>query len=354
MATLITESAVTFDVEGVFYNPRMRMNRDISIAVCRALKLSDYLDGLSASGARGLRVSREAHVEKVTMNDVNPVACERIKENIARNNLTGCEAACCNANALMSQRHFQAVDLDPFGSPSPFISAGARSALSYLFVTATDTAPLCGAHLKSGIRKYMAVPLKTDYHREMGARILLGLASRELARLDKAMVPILTHATEHYVRTYLSVKHGAKLADKCLEEIGYIEHCWSCGSFVSAERPGGGDCVTCGEKTEVAGPLWLGKIQDPEFIGSAIKELDDENIRAKKLLELCRQEIDCPMYYDHHRICKKLGAAPEKVDRVIEKLRESGWKASRTHFTGVGIKTDAGVREIEELLKELI
>jgi tRNA (guanine26-N2/guanine27-N2)-dimethyltransferase len=354
MAELITEGEVTFDVEGVFYNPRMKMNRDISIAVCRTLKISDYLDGLAASGARGLRISKEANVEKVTMNDVSPVACERIIQNIERNNLTGCEAVCCNANALMQERRFQAVDLDPFGSPSPFISAGARCALSYLFITATDTAPLCGAHLKSGIRKYMALPLKTDYHREMGARILLGLAARELARLDKAMVPLLTHATEHYVRTYLVAKHGAKAADKCLENLGYIEHCWSCGSFVSVEMPCAKGCKTCGGKTEIAGPLWRGKIQDADFIGSAINNLGDGNPLAKKLLEVCANEIDAPMYYDHHKICKRLGAAPEKVDLVVERLRESGWKASRTHFTGVGIKTDANVKDIEELLKQPI
>ena len=42
----------------------------------------------------------------------------------------------------------------------------------------------------SGIRKYLARPLRTPYHREMGARILLGLAARELARLDKEIAKL--------------------------------------------------------------------------------------------------------------------------------------------------------------------
>ena len=57
------------------------------------------------------------------------------------------------------------------------------------------------------------------------------------------------------------------------------------------------------------------------------------------------------MYYDHHRLCRRLGITPKKVDQLVEALRESGWRASRTHFTGVGIKTDAGVKDVEAILR---
>jgi tRNA (guanine26-N2/guanine27-N2)-dimethyltransferase len=347
---LMQEGSISFESDGVFFNPRMKLNRDIGVAMAKALGITEYLDGLSASGIRGLRVAREAGVQNVTLNDVSPTAYECIRRNINRNKQINCEASCCNANALMHLRHFETVDLDPFGSPSPFLSAASRCALSYLFITATDTAPLCGAHLKSGIRKYMAVPVKTDYHREMGARILLGLIARELARLDKAMVPLLTHATEHYVRTYLRMEQGAKTADRCLEKIGYVEHCKNCGSFRAISYPKAKACVDCGNQAVLAGPLWLGDIQDRSTIQQAISQIGEENKSAKKLLEVCSGEADVPMYYDHHRICRRLGITPKKVDPLIEALREAGWKASRTHFTGIGIKTDAGLRELEEIL----
>ena len=48
----------------------------------------------------------------------------------------------------------------------------------------------------------------------------MGLAARELARLDKGMKPLLTHATDHYVRTYLKVIKGADAANRTLEEMG--------------------------------------------------------------------------------------------------------------------------------------
>lgn len=342
------EGAITFEIDGAFYNPKMKLNRDIGVAMTKALGISSYLDALSASGIRGLRVASEAGVERVALNDISPQACDLILKNIAKNNLTNCEPLCCNANALMHQRHFQAVDLDPFGSPSPFLTAGARSALSYLFITATDTAPLCGAHLKSGIRKYLARPLRTDYYPEMGARILLGLACRELARIDKAMQPMLTHATDHYVRTYLQVIRGAQAADECLEEMGYVEHCLACSSFTLIREPRPVNvCCHCGEKTVLAGPLWLGRIQEADVILQARANLVDSS-RAKKLLETCAFELDVPFYYDHHKICERLGITPGKIDRVVEYIRAQGWRASRTHFSGIGIKTDAPLWAVEE------
>ncbi|NPV61445.1 MAG: tRNA (guanine(10)-N(2))-dimethyltransferase [Methanotrichaceae archaeon] len=344
---LLLEGTITFEGDGAFYNPRMKLNRDIGVAMARSLGVSDYLDALSASGIRGLRMAKEGGIKKVVLNDISPRACELIARNAARNELEGLEVCNCDANVLMHSRHFEAVDLDPFGSPSPFLSAAASSARSYLFITATDTAPLCGAHLSSGIRKYMARPLNTDYHREMGARVLLGLAARELARVDKAMQPLLTHATQHYLRTYLRVCKGAALADRCLQEMGYLEHCFRCGSFhLLAEPRPEGRCRACNEATTLAGPLWLGKIQEQEVIGPALEQLQG-NRPAEKLLDSCAREIDAPMYYDHHSICERLNLTPGKIEVLLDDLRSRGWRASRTHFCGVGIKTDAPLREVE-------
>jgi len=343
---LVKEGAIIFETDGAFYNPRMVLNRDIGVAMARALGLTEYLDALSASGIRGLRAAKEAGVERVTLNDVSPRAYDLIRSNLARNGLD-CEAVCSNANVLMHSRHFQVVDLDPFGSPSAYLSAASRSAVSCLFMTATDTAPLCGAHYHSGVRKYLARPLRTDYHREMGARILLGLAARELARLDKGMQPLLTHVTDHYVRTYLRVVKGARAADRSLENMGYVEHCPFCGSFVLLAEPHArGVCSHCHRGTTLAGPLWLGKIHEAEVIRLALSLLESQG-RARRLLETCAGEVDVPMYYDHHSICERLNITPGRIDCVVGDLRARGYKASRTHFCGLGIKTDAPLEAVE-------
>ena len=348
---LITEGAVTFETEGAFYNPRMALNRDINVAMTRSLGISQYLDALAASGIRGMRVAREAEAKEVSLNDVSPEACRLMEKNLARNSISA-TVTCCNANVLLHERHFQAVDLDPFGSPSSYLSAASRSALEYLFVTATDTAPLCGAHPMSGIRKYLARPLRTPYHREMGARILLGLAARELARLDKSMHPLLTHVTDHYVRIYLRVCKGAKLADRCLEKMGYVEHCPVCGSYTLLNEPKpSGVCSHCSGKTGLAGPLWLGRVQDGPAINNALRT-SNLSRRAEKILTSCAGEIDAPMYYDHHSICERLSLTPDRIDLILERLSSRGFQASRTHFYGLGIKTDANMEDVEEAIRK--
>lgn len=348
---LITEGAVTFETEGAFYNPRMALNRDINVAMTRSLGISQYLDALAASGIRGMRVAREAEAKEVSLNDVSPEACRLMEKNLARNSISA-TVTCCNANVLLHERHFQAVDLDPFGSPSSYLSAASRSALEYLFVTATDTAPLCGAHPMSGIRKYLARPLRTPYHREMGARILLGLAARELARLDKSMHPLLTHVTDHYVRIYLRVGKGAKLADRCLEKMGYVEHCPVCGSYTLLNEPKpSGVCSHCSGKTALAGPLWLGRVQDGPAINNALRT-SNLSRRAEKILTSCAGEIDAPMYYDHHSICERLSLTPDRIDLILERLSSRGFQASRTHFYGLGIKTDANMEDVEEAIRK--
>ncbi len=348
---LITEGTVTFETEGAFYNPRMALNRDINVAMTRSLGISQYLDALAASGIRGMRVAREAEAKEVSLNDVSPEACRLMEKNLARNSISA-TVTCCNANVLLHERHFQAVDLDPFGSPSSYLSAASRSALEYLFVTATDTAPLCGAHPMSGIRKYLARPLRTPYHREMGARILLGLAARELARLDKSMHPLLTHVTDHYVRIYLRVGKGAKLADRCLEKMGYVEHCPVCGSYTLLNEPKpSGVCSHCSGKTALAGPLWLGRVQDGPAINNALRT-SNLSRRAEKILTSCAGEIDAPMYYDHHSICERLSLTPDRIDLILERLSSRGFQASRTHFYGLGIKTDANMEDVEEAIRK--
>ncbi|MBK7385985.1 MAG: tRNA (guanine(10)-N(2))-dimethyltransferase [Methanothrix sp.] len=345
------EGAIVFETVGAFYNPKMMLCRDIGVAMISALGIDEYLDALSASGIRGMRVAREAGTERVTLNDFDPRAVQLMQRNVARNDLD-CIITEKDANVLMHQEHFQAIDLDPFGSPSPYLSAASRSARSYLFITATDTAPLCGAHLKSGIRKYMARPLRTDYHREMGARILLGLAARELARWDKGTEPLLTHVTDHYVRIYLRLIRGADAADSSLHSLGYVEHCNLCGSFEPLAQPRpAGVCPHCRSPTTLAGPLWLGSIQEPAVIRSALEGGDLSN-RAEKILATCSEEVDVPMYYDHHRICEKLRITPGRIDDIISGLRSLGHKASRTHFTGLGIKTDATLPQLEEVLRD--
>lgn len=94
-----------------------------------------------------------------------------------------------------------------------------------------------------------------------------------------------------------------------------------------------------------------GQNTDPDVITSALVA-GDLGPRAKKILSTCAKEVDVPMYYDHHCICEKLRITPGKIEDVISRLKSLGHQASRTHFTGLGIKTNATLPELEEVLRE--
>ncbi|MFB6165111.1 MAG: tRNA (guanine(26)-N(2))-dimethyltransferase [Haloarculaceae archaeon] len=367
---LVEEGGVTVEVpaeatdgkgEGVFYNPDMELNRDLTVAALGAYReradgtVASYLDATTASGVRGVRAAAAGW--DATLADVDPDAVELARENLARNDLDGAVVH-RDANALMHERRFDVVDVDPFGTPIPFADAASRSARRLLCVTATDTAPLCGAHFMSGVRKYGAVPRNTEYHAEMGLRVLLSALMRTAARYDVAARPIFSHVTDHYARTYLELAEGARRANELLEELGYVDHCQHC-LFRRVERGLLADpleeCPHCGEHLQTAGPLWIGPAHEPAFVARVHEHLTDEMgtaDRAERLLETVEDELPRPTHYDQHRLYKRWGESAVGMDEFLGALRAAGYEASRTHYGGTTFKTDADVTEIAAAVRD--
>jgi len=349
--------------DGVFFNPTQELNRDVTVAVLRAYRdreprAATYLDAMAASGIRGVRAANEGY--DVTCADLDADAVEQARENLARNDLPG-EAVRRDANALLYEGGpFDVVDVDPFGTPIPFADAALSSARNLVCVTATDTAPLCGAHQRSGIRKYGAVPQNTEYHAEMGLRTLLSALVRTAARYDVAATPILSHVSRHYVRTYLELDRGARAADARIDALGYVAHCEDClhrehERGLVADPPDA--CPACGsDRLLVAGPIHLGPVAEPEFALAVRDAVDDgmgEAKRARDLLETVAGELDAPTHYDQHRLCKQWTRSAPKMDPFLDALRDAGFAATRAHYYGTAFKTDATVAEIREATRDV-
>lgn len=367
--------------DAVFFNPEMELNRDLTVAVLRAFadrtdagranvsraggesnvdrdepgdeeRTLSYLDAMTATGVRAARAAEAGY--DVTAADVDPDAVELARENLALNDLPG-TAVQSDANVLMHQQRFDVVDLDPFGTPMPFADAAVAGTRKLLCVTATDTAPLCGAHFDSGVRKYDTVPRNTDFHREMGLRVLIGAMSRVAARRDVAVEAICSHATRHYTRTYLELTHKATAADKALQWLGFVYHCEDClyreHEFGRIAHPPE-NCPNCGSsRCSTAGPIWLGPVSDSEFVDDVAAEVTPnmgEWQRVSRLLDTLGEELDTPTHYDQHRLCKQWGAPANKLETFLDDLRDAGYEASPAHYGGTCFKTDADVTEIRE------
>jgi tRNA (guanine26-N2/guanine27-N2)-dimethyltransferase len=339
----------------VFFNPRMALSRDATSLLLRGIPVESYLDAMGATGARGIRVAKECGIP-VTINDRDLLAVEHIRRNATYAGIS-IEVTQCDVNVLLSSRRFDAVDLDPFGTPAPFVDAAARSARKFLFVTATDTAPLCGAHGPAGARRYFAHPVNNEYHGETGLRTLLGFVVRELVKYDRGLEPLLCFSREHAVRLHLRVRPGAGAADRTLSRMGYILQCDRC--FTREEVAGllppcRGQC-SCGGRLVPVGPLWLGGINDPETLSGMLDRLPTVPLAAGeelfRLLSILQEELPTSSHYDYHRMAKVLHTSPPPIYTVLERIRGGGFPASRAHYSGMAIKTDAPVEVVERAIR---
>jgi tRNA (guanine26-N2/guanine27-N2)-dimethyltransferase len=338
----------------IFFNRRMELNRDATVLLVSILRPSDYLDAMGASGVRGLRIANECNVP-VTINDRDSQGIDLIRHNAKHANLP-VEIVERDTNSLLSERSFDAVDLDPFGTPAMYVDAAVRGTRRFLFITATDTAPLCGAHLKAGKRRYFAQPMNTEYHGEVGLRILLGFVVRETVKYDRGIEPIFCFAREHFVRLNLRITRGAIAADKSLKRIGFILQCKKCQYRVEQQGmfPESVCCPHCRENLFPIGPLWLGSIQNNETLMQMRELLDTMELGTKKdlgnLITCCNKELPTSSHYDYHRLTKIMGCSPPDINIVINRIIASGYPATRTHFSGYGIKTEAPVDIIFEAI----
>ena len=65
-----------------------------------------------------------------------------------------------------------------------------------------------------------------------------------------------------------------------------------------------------------------------------------------KLIDLCLKELPTSSHYDYHRLTKIVGCSPPGINAVIARIIASGYPATRTHFSGYGIKTGAPLHVI--------
>ena len=366
----------TLPKTSIFYNPLMELSRDLSIMVVqvyqreRAYSLS-FCDALAATGARGVRIAREVKgIWRVVLNDLNSSAVEFIKLNVSLNQIDyKVLIRRMDANLLLSSTFFDIVDIDPFGSPAPYLNSALRALRSggLLCVTATDMGVLCGRQVEACKRKYEAKPLNTEYCHEIAVRILIGTIARAAAVHELYIKPLLVHSTNHYIRVYLEVGRSKELIKKSLSS-SYIIHCKNCGyrkliEKMNTETFENKLCHLCSNKMNFSGPLWGGSLYHHDFCDKILKETKSREINTKqkliKMLEAILEESQTlaspiPIYYDVHKICKKIKVEAPSIKTIIAALKNQNYHVSRTHFKPTAIRTNAPIEKIKETIKNLV
>jgi len=356
-----------------FFNPSAKWNRDISMLVYNIQASTKYnktfADSICGIGARGLRASVEVpKIDTVYLNDLNPVAIDLAKESAKLNQV---ENKCLFASNDVCKflnfeerdfRKFDIIDLDPFGSPSPYVDCVLRAVSNHglISITATDTAVLCGVYPKVCYRKYYGFPIRSEYSNEIGIRILVSFIALTASRFDLSVIPYFCHSNLHYMRVYLRIEFGNSLANSVTQKIGFLKHCQNCKHRrIENLCEQNLICEVCNKKCNLAGPLWIDSIHNSEFVGAMLTRLDNgdgnsmpinELNRLRKMIQICVDELAIPSYFETDTIASMAKKSSISLDKVISELSDNGYEASKTIMNDKGFKTNATSKEIVNLL----
>ncbi|MFW9809239.1 MAG: tRNA (guanine(10)-N(2))-dimethyltransferase [Candidatus Thorarchaeota archaeon] len=364
----------------VFYNPRMRLNRDLSV-----LFLSTYLEKhpiesmcepLTGSGVRTLRYLNECPGNfHAKMFDANPLAIETARKNVeSLGSMERAEVMHGDAKLLLltesREKRFDFVDVDPFGTPAPYLNAAIQSLNpkgALLAVTATDMPVLCGVYPKIALRRYGGFSIRAPYTHEIAIRLLNGLIYRIAGLNECSMDPLMVLSTDHYIRTWVRIEANRIKANRQTSQLGTIHYCLGCmhsenipisRTFKVEEFNHKID--DCAGPVKVAGPLWNGRLFKRDFVIDTFRIFEKENCnqfhrRVSETLEKMIEEAkltDHP-FIDIHALCDLHGFAPPKNQEIMEHLKDRGFEVSRTHFKSTAIRTTASVKEMTSSISEL-
>ena len=350
MAGHLREGAAVFQASqgpvrkdmGVFYNPVSAFNRSITVVLLNSLPANQLRIGLpmEATGVRGIRILKEVKKELVAeFNDISPQAAAAIRANLKLNKL---KAGVSNMDAsqfLLGSKGFDFIDVDPFGSPVPFLDAAVKrlSRGGVLGVTATDTAPLAGTYPNACLRKYWAVPLRNSFMHETAVRILIRKVQLIGSQYDRCLTPIFSYYKDHYYRLFLRCEKSKSRTDALLKQHGWVLSCSKCLARFHSKDLLQTKCLVCGARCEIAGPLWLGRLWELGLVKEMLKNCDDD---TRPFIEtvLSEARVSAIGFTTMGELGSRLrlGTIPKRGE-LIERLKAQGFRASQTHFSPEGI-----------------
>ncbi|MFW9788186.1 MAG: tRNA (guanine(10)-N(2))-dimethyltransferase [Candidatus Thorarchaeota archaeon] len=363
----------------VFYNPRMRLNRDLSVLFLKAYMENNAVEmmcePLTGSGVRTLRYLNESGGSfKAKMCDANPLAVETAKRNVKRLGFEErAEVIHGDAKVLLltesREKRFDFVDIDPFGTPAPYLFAAIQSISpkgGLLAVTATDMPVLCGVYPKVSLRRYGGYSARTPFTHEIAVRLLNGFIYRVAGSNECSMEPLAVLSTDHYIRTWVRIEIDRTKSNRQSGDLGVIRYCLGCmhsDVLALSSRVQNTEfdhkIQDCTGHIRVAGPLWVGELFNDQFLNYASRALENEDTGSyhRKVPEMLEKMVEEKSltgvpFIDLHALFDLHNLAPIKNQIIIEKLKDHGYEASRTHFKSTAIRTNATVETVTRIITQ--
>uniref|UniRef100_A0A8B9QBG0 tRNA (guanine(27)-N(2))-dimethyltransferase n=1 Tax=Apteryx owenii TaxID=8824 RepID=A0A8B9QBG0_APTOW len=318
-----------------YFNPKMKLNRQLIFCALAVLaeerKPIECLDAFGATGIMGLQWAKHLRSSvKVTINDCNENSVTMIRENCHLNKMKvilnakeddtdeaiedgeetigTIEVTKMDANVIMHLRSFDFIHLDPFGTSVNYLDSAFRNVrnLGIVSLTSTDISSLYAKAQHVALRHYGCNIVRTEYYKELAARIVIAAVARAAARCNKGIEVLLAVALEHFVLVVVRVLRGPSPADDSAKKIKYLIHCQWCeerifqreGNMVE-ENPYQQlpcDCYGSmpGKTAVVLGPLWSGALFNTGFLRRMLFEAVQYGLEeTQPLLKTLVCEAEC-------------------------------------------------------------
>ena len=280
-------------------------------------------------------------------------------------------------------RHW--VDIDPYGSPLPFLDTAVQSLArrGVMEVSATDSAALTGSSKNALLRRYGARVLTDGLAHDSGLRVLLATVARTAARHERSIEPLMSIWESHHLRVSIRVVRTVEGANQVEDSLGWrissptadeVSLSISAGlhpettldslpmhCFLPLSHP-----VERSDK-RVSGPLWIGSIGQSEAMASLTEEraleicgpiasqadavgwserdFEYERRRIARSVRHISDEatvIDAPHLILVDDLSSWLGSgSPPSPSGMVEALRGAGHRSAVAHYGRPAFRTDA-------------
>ncbi|CDO96258.1 unnamed protein product [Kluyveromyces dobzhanskii CBS 2104] len=352
------------------------------------------LEALSATGLRAIRYAKEIpNVKTVVANDLLPAAVESIKRNVIYNDVSDKVVPNLDdANLLMYRNKgnnvkYHIIDLDPYGTVTPFVDASMQSIEDggMMLVTCTDLSVLAGnGYPEKCFALYGGVNMAGhDATHESALRLVLNLLGQSAAKYKKTIEPLISLSIDFYVRVFIRVK-TSPIEVKNLQSntmVGYM--CSGCGSYhtqplgrqqeretkkgnkftkfsLAQGPPVDRHCSYCGSVHHIVGPMYGGPLHNKEFVDRVLRinkeDHKDDTYGTRKRIEgmltLAKNELSAPFYFTPNSLSSVLKFQVPTLKAVVAGLGSLGFECSLTHAKASSLKTNASWDAIWYVMKK--
>ncbi|EKV01680.1 N2,N2-dimethylguanosine tRNA methyltransferase [Leptolyngbya sp. PCC 7375] len=364
------EGKARFAIANAFYRSSSQIGRDLAVLAAAIYRQRQgqlrVIDAMTGCGVRPLRYHLEAGADWVWANEGNPELKAVLSKNL-RHGMAP-EAYCIthqDANQLFfscaqKQDYYDLIDIDSFGSLTPFINTAlwAIKLGGLLYLTSTDGRTTGGHALTKSVQIYGACARNHPAVHEQGLRLLIGCAAQQAASRGFHIEPVFSIFNGFIHRVMVRVVIGSWQD----EHYGFLAYCHSCGQFRSANwrQLGQLNCGACGAPPVVSGPMWLGPLHDVDYVGQMAVLATQWHWpqRIQRWLAVMLQEAAMPPYYYPLAEIGRRGqmdipARDRLIRGICDRSTGNNYCATRTHLDAQAIKTNAPLAVCLDIAKRL-